>query len=62
MIGTGDRTFCPIGEWTDQEALAAARDPMIATLNTFRDTLEDRGGGRGVTDAVSEPVVLDLKG
>jgi hypothetical protein len=32
---------------------------MIATLDSFRDTLEDLGGG--VTDAVSGPVVLDLK-
>jgi hypothetical protein len=31
---------------------------MIATLNSFRGTLEDLGGGLGVTDAVSGPVVL----
>jgi hypothetical protein len=34
---------------------------MIATLNSFRDTLEDLGGDRGVTDAVSGPVVMALK-
>jgi hypothetical protein len=34
---------------------------MIATLNSFRDTLEDLGGGLGVTDAVSGPVVMSLK-
>ncbi len=34
---------------------------MIATLNSFRDTLEDLGGGRGLTDPVSGPVVLSLK-
>jgi hypothetical protein len=33
---------------------------MIATLNSFRDTLEDLGGGLGVTDAVSGDQVLDL--
>jgi hypothetical protein len=32
---------------------------MIATLDTFRDTLEDLGAG--VTDPVSGPVVLELK-
>ena len=42
-------------------ALAAARPHMIATLDTFRDTLEDLGGGLGVTDPVSGPVVLALK-
>jgi hypothetical protein len=33
--------------------LAAARPKMITTLDTFRDTLEDLGGGLGVTDPVS---------
>jgi hypothetical protein len=31
---------------------------MIATLDSFRDTLEDLGGGLGVTDPISGPVVL----
>jgi len=61
MIKTGDRTFCIIAEWTDIDALANARPNMIATLDSFRDTLEDLGGGLGVTDAVSGPVVLALK-
>jgi hypothetical protein len=30
------------------------------TLDSFRATLEDQGEGRGVTDAVSGAVVLDL--
>jgi hypothetical protein len=34
---------------------------MIATLGSFRDTLEDLGGGLGVTDPVAGPVVLALK-
>jgi hypothetical protein len=34
---------------------------MRATLDTFRDMLEDLGDGRGVTDPVSGPVVLELK-
>jgi quinol monooxygenase YgiN len=61
MIKTGDRTFCIIAEWTDIDALAKARPNMIATLDSFRDTLEDIGGGLGVTDPVSGPVVLALK-
>jgi len=60
MIKTGDRAYCLIGEWPDANAIAEARGNMIETLNSFRDTLEDLGGGRGVTDAVSGPVVLDL--
>jgi hypothetical protein len=43
------------------EAIAGARASMIATLNSFRDTLEDLGDGRGVTDPVSGPVVKTLK-
>ena len=50
-----------IGEWEDLAALKGARDQMIATLNSFRDTLEDLGGGLGVTDAVSGEVVVDLR-
>jgi Adenylate and Guanylate cyclase catalytic domain len=41
--------------------LANARPNMIATLDSFRDTLEDLGGGLGVTDPVSGPLVLTLK-
>lgn len=61
MIKTGDRTYCIIAEWDDMDALAKARPNMIATLDTFRDTLEDLGNGLGVTDPASGPVVLALK-
>ena len=61
IIKTGDRTYCIIAEWTDTDAIVNARPQMIATLNSFRDTLEDLGGGLGVTDPVSGPVVLALK-
>jgi len=61
MIKTGDRTYCIVAEWDDMAALAAARPSMIATLDSFRDTLEDLGGGLGVTDPASGPVVLELK-
>ena len=60
IIRTGEGTYCLIGEWSDPEVLAAARPAMIATLNSFRDTLEDLGNGLGLTDAVSGPVVLEL--
>jgi hypothetical protein len=61
LIKTGERTYCIIGEWTDMDALAKARPQMIATLDSFRPTLEDMGHGLGVTDPVSGPVVLELK-
>lgn len=61
IIKTGDRAYCIIAEWRDMDAMVAARPNMIATLDTFRDTLEDLGGGLGVTDAVSGPVVLELR-
>jgi hypothetical protein len=61
IIKTGERTYCIIAEWSDMDALAQARSKMIATLDSFRDTLEDLGGGLGVTDPVSGPVVLALK-
>lgn len=61
IIKTGERTYCIVGQWTDMDALAAARPSMIASLDSFRDTLEDLGGGLGVTDPISGPVVLALK-
>ena len=61
LIKTGEQSYCIIGEWDDMDAMAAARPEMIATLDTFRDTLEDLGDGKGVTDPVSGPVVLQLK-
>jgi len=61
MIKMGERTYCIIAEWSDMDAFAAARTQMIATLDSFRDTLEDFGGGLGVTNPVSGPVVLALK-
>ena len=61
MIKTGERTYCIIAEWSDMNALGNARPQMIATLDSFRNTLEDLGGGLGVTDPVAGPVVLALK-
>jgi quinol monooxygenase YgiN len=55
LIRTGENSFCIIGEWDDMEAMVAARPNMLATLETFRDTLA------GETDPVSGPVVLELK-
>jgi hypothetical protein len=61
IIKTGDRSYCIIAEWEDMDACIQARPNMIATLNSFRDNLEDLGGGLGVTDPVAGPVVLALK-
>lgn len=61
IINTGERNYCLIAEWESSDALAGARSQMIATLNSFRETLEDLGEGRGVTDAVSGSVALSLK-
>ena len=44
-----------------RDALVNARDSMIATLDSFRDTLENLGGGLGVTDPISGQVVKVLK-
>jgi hypothetical protein len=60
IIKTGEPTFCLIGTWSSQEAMVAARPAMIRTLDSFRAVLEDLGDGRGVTDAASGAVVLDL--
>jgi hypothetical protein len=61
IIKTGERAYCIVAEWADMDAIANARPSMVATLDSFRDTLEDLGGDLGVTDPVSGPVVLELK-
>lgn len=60
IFKTGEQTYCLVCEWADKAALTNARSNMIATLNSFRDTLEDMGNGLGVTDAVSGDSVVDL--
>ncbi|MFO1114898.1 MAG: DUF718 domain-containing protein [Beijerinckiaceae bacterium] len=60
IIKTGDASYCLIGEWASADALAAARPAMIATLDTFRATLDEVAEGRGITDAVSGAVVLEI--
>ena len=61
IIEAGEGRYCIIAEWDDLDSLAAARPEMIATLDSFRDTLEDLGPGLGVTDPVSGAVVLAMK-
>lgn len=60
LIKTGDRTYCIIGEWDSMDALVAARPQMIGVLDKLRPLLEDLGGGLGVTDPVSGPVVMEI--
>jgi antibiotic biosynthesis monooxygenase (ABM) superfamily enzyme len=61
IIHAGEGRYCIIAEWDSMDSLAAARLQMIATLDSFRDTLEDQGGDLGVTDPISGPVVLEMK-
>lgn len=61
IIQTGEGRYCIIGEWDSMEALSASRPQMIATLDSFRETLDDLGGGLGVTDPAAGPVVLAVK-
>ncbi len=60
LVKTGEQTYCIVGEWTSMTALANARPQMIGILDSFREHLEDLGGGLGVTDPVSGEVVVKL--
>ncbi|MFN3745633.1 MAG: antibiotic biosynthesis monooxygenase [Hyphomicrobiaceae bacterium] len=62
LVKTGERTYCFIGEWDQMSSIASARPDMIAILDSFRDTLEDLGGGLGVTDPVSGECVVAIAG
>ena len=61
LVQVGERGFCLIGEWKDEESLVAARPKMIETLDTFRDCLEVINPKTGVTAALSGPSVLKMK-
>jgi hypothetical protein len=61
IIKTDEGRYCIIAEWENVEALTAGRPHMIATLNNFRQTLDDLGSGLGLTDPVGGPVVLAVK-
>lgn len=61
IVQSGARDYFLVGEWDDPSSLSAAMPQMIATLDSFRDCLEDLGDGRGVTDPVSGPVVMQVK-
>lgn len=60
LVKSGERTYFVVGEWSDMQSLASARPQMIALLDTFRDTLEDLGGGLGVTDPASGEAILEM--
>ena len=62
LIKTGDRTYCFVGEWESFDNIVAARAKMIGILDGTRAMLEDLGGGLGVTDPVSGPAVVEIKG
>ena len=61
MIKTGDHQYCFVGEWNAFDDIVAARPQMSSILDLFRDTLEDLGGGLGVTDPVSGEVVIEVE-
>jgi hypothetical protein len=61
MVKTGERAYCVMGEWSSFDRLVAARPSMIGILDSFRDTLEDLGGGLGVTDPVAGTVVMEKR-
>ena len=62
LFKTGERTYCYIGIWESEEAIAAQRNAMIANLDKMRHVLEELSPELGVTDPVSGTVVLDYDG
>jgi len=61
LIKTGERSYCLIGEWDNQNCINEAENDMVGVLNRFRDALEDLGSGLGVTDPVAGEVVAEIK-
>ena len=59
LIQTGDKTFCSIGIWKDENSLVKNRDNMIAFLDTMRHLLEEISPELGVTDPVAGTIVSE---
>lgn len=60
LIKTGDNSYCVVGQWNSFDHIVGARPRMISLLDSFRDCLEDLGGGLGVTDPVSGETVFQV--
>ena len=61
QIQTGAHTYCVVGEWQNEDAIAKARPKMIASLDTVRTLLDEISPELGVTDPVSGPVIMESK-
>ena len=61
QIQTGPNTYCTVGEWQNEDAIAKARQKMIAGLDTVRPLLDEIFPELGVTDPVSGPVIMENK-
>lgn len=59
MIKTGEHDYCFIAEWESAKDSLNAESAMVAMLDCFRDTLEDKGNGKGVTDFVVGDAVVE---
>ncbi|MBD3609181.1 MAG: DUF718 domain-containing protein [Gammaproteobacteria bacterium] len=50
LIKSGDHRYCFIGMWDSAKDSLNAENDMVSLLDQFRDTLEDQGTNKGVTD------------
>ena len=60
LIQTGDKNFCSIGIWDDEESMIKNRQNMISFLDTLRPMLEEISPELGVTDPVSGTIVAEV--
>ena len=58
LAKTGERRYCFVGLWGSEEKLIAARPFMIEHLKSVRGFLDQLSPELGVTDPVSEPILL----
>ena len=60
LIQTGDKTFCSVGIWENEESMVKNRQNMISFLDTLRPMLEEISPELGVTDPVSGNIVAEV--
>ena len=60
LIQTGEKAFCSIGIWEDENSMVKSRQNMLAFLDTLRPMLEEISPEHGATDPVSGAIVAEV--
>lgn len=61
LVGTGERTYCFVGQWSSRTAQAEGQAEIAAQWNRMRHILEELEGGRRLADQLCGEIVAKRK-